>query len=105
MAQISVTIGDKTYPLACANGEEERLYKLAAYVDSKAKSLGDKLGHVNEGRLMLMSAILIADELHEAMEGKGVQGIIGSVSEDELAGIINEVASEVEGIAEKLPNA
>ncbi|MFC3052696.1 cell division protein ZapA [Kordiimonas pumila] len=103
MAQITVSINGKTYPLACADGDEERLHKLASYVDSKAKSLSSKLGHINESRLMLMSAVLIADELHDALENKGSRGIIGSVSEDELAKIINEVASEVEGIAEKLP--
>jgi len=105
MAQISVSINEKTYPLACADGDEERLHKLAAYVDSKARSISDKLGHVSEARLMLMSAVLIADELHESLEGKDSKGIIGSVSEDDLARIISEVASEVEGIAEKLPTA
>ena len=102
MAQISVTINGKLYPLACADGEEDRLHKLAAYVDSKTRDIAGKLGHVNEARLILMSALLIADELHDALEGNGAEGILGAFTEDDLAGILNEVASEVEGIAEKL---
>lgn len=102
MAQISVTINGKLYPLACADGEEERLSNLAAYVDSKTKDIAGKLGHVSEARLILMAALLIADELHDSLEGQGGQGLIGTLTEDDLAGILNEVASEVEGIAEKL---
>tara|TARA_R110002096_G_scaffold112431_7_gene244942 strand:+ start:695 stop:1012 length:318 start_codon:yes stop_codon:yes gene_type:complete len=102
MAQISVTINGKLYPLACANGEEERLSKLAAYVDSKTRDISGKLGHVSEARLILMAALMIADELHDTLEGQGNQGLMGALSENDLAGILNEVSSEVEAIAEKL---
>ena len=102
MAQIHVDINNKSYPLACADGDEDRLTQLAAYVDSKAKELSEKLGHVAESRLLLMVAILIADELQDALEGTGAQGVLGGYSQDDLAMIIHEVASEVEGIADKL---
>lgn len=102
MAQVSVSINDKLYPLACADGEEERLKKLAAYVDSKTRDIAGKLGHVNEARLILMAALIIADELHDTVEGKENHNFLGSISENDLAAILNEVASEVEGIAEKL---
>ncbi|MBV1900146.1 MAG: cell division protein ZapA [Kordiimonadaceae bacterium] len=102
MAQISVTINGKIYPLACADGEEERLHKLASYIDGKTKDIAGKLGNVNETRLILMAAVLIADELQDALEGQGNQGLLGALSEDDMAGVLNEVAVEVEAIAEKL---
>jgi cell division protein ZapA len=105
MAQISVNINGKSHLLACADGEEEQLKQLAEYVNSKTVALTEKLGHVSESKLLLMASLLIADELNEALEGKGQQGIIGGISEDDLAGIINEVAIEVEGIADQLAKA
>lgn len=105
MAQIQVTVAGKSYPLACAEGDEDRLHKLAAYVDNKAKDLTEKLGHINETRLILMAAVLIADELHDTMEGKGQQGLLSGLSEDDMASVLNEVAAEVEGIAEQLVSA
>ena len=105
MAQISVNVNGKPYPLACAEGDEDRIRKLAAYVDTKARDLAGKLGHINESRLLLMSAVLIADELHEALENGGSGGLMSAISESDLAKILNEVSSEVEGIAEKLSNA
>jgi cell division protein ZapA len=105
MAQINVTVAGKSYPLACADGDEDRLHKLAAYIDSKTSDLTSKLGHINEARLILMAAVLIADELHDTLEGKGQQGLIGALSEKDLAAVLNEVAVEVEGIAEQLVSA
>ncbi|WP_262693994.1 cell division protein ZapA [Kordiimonas aquimaris] len=105
MAQINVTVAGKSYPLACADGDEDRLHSLAAYIDSKTADLTEKLGHVNETRLILMAAVLIADELHDTLEGKGHEGLIGALSEDDLASMLNEVASEVETIADQLKTA
>jgi cell division protein ZapA len=105
MAQVHVTVAGKQYPLACADGDQERLEKLAAYVDSKAQALSDQLGHVNEARLMLMAAVLIADELHDSLDGKASAAMMSGLTEDDMASVLNEVASEVEAIAEKLTNA
>lgn len=105
MAQIHVTVAGKSYPLACAEGDEERLYKLAGYIDGKTSALTEKLGHVSETRLILMAAVLIADELHDSLEGKGHDGLLNSLSEDDMAAVLNEVANEVEGIADQLTKA
>ncbi|WP_417464674.1 cell division protein ZapA [Kordiimonas sp.] len=102
MAQISVSVNGKNYPLACAEGEQEQLQKLAAYVDAKCKDLTSKLGHINENRILLMAAVLIADELHDALDGKGGPALMGALSEEDMASVLNEVASEVEGITDRL---
>jgi len=105
MAQVTVTVNDKHYPLACANGEEERLKQLASYVDGKTKTLAKQLGHVSEARLMLMAAVLIADELHDSLDGKNSDAMLSGLTEDDMASVLNEVAFEVEAIAEKLTSA
>ena len=68
MGQINVTIGGRSYPLACRDGEEERLTSLAAHVDAKAAELASAIGQMSEPRLLLMSAILIADELFDVKD-------------------------------------
>lgn len=105
MAQISVSVNNKHYPLACADGDEDRLHKLAAYVDNKTKALAKQLGHVSEARLMLMAAVLIADELHDSLDGKNSAALLSGLTEDDMASVLNEVAFEVEAIAEKLTSA
>jgi cell division protein ZapA len=73
LGQISIKIRDRTYRLSCGDGEEERLQQLAAHVRSKVEQLNDEFGRIGEGHALLMSAILIADELWDEREGKGLK--------------------------------
>lgn len=66
MAEVSVEVGGRGYRLGCAEGEEAHLTQMAAMIDAEARKLGRQLGSVPEGRLLLMSALMIADRLHEA---------------------------------------
>lgn len=65
MSQVNVTIAGRSYRIACADGEEEHLEKLAALVDSKIEEMRTSFGEIGDMRLHVMAAITIADELHE----------------------------------------
>ena len=71
MAQVKITIGGRTYPLACRDGEEAHLTALAAHLQDKADELGHTLGTLSEARLLLMAGILVADELFEQRRSTG----------------------------------
>lgn len=71
MASVSVTIGGRTYPLACRDGEETHLTALAQHLQDKADELGAALGTLSEPRLLLMAGILVADELFELRKASG----------------------------------
>ncbi|MGA2495070.1 MAG: cell division protein ZapA [Roseiarcus sp.] len=66
MAQVAVTIGGRTYRLACNEGEEEHLESLARLVDSKFDTIHKSFGEIGDQRLIVMAALTIADELTEA---------------------------------------
>lgn len=66
MGQVALSLNGRTYRLACGAGEEERLKLLATYVKEKLEKLSGEFGQIGEARLMLMGAILIADELLDA---------------------------------------
>ena len=42
MAQVNVSVNGKAYTLACAEGDQDRPSKLAAYVDEKIGDLLEK---------------------------------------------------------------
>lgn len=69
MAQVNVEIGGRTYALSCREGGQPHLAALAAGVAEKADKLTTQLGQMSEARLLLMAALMIADELHEAQNG------------------------------------
>ena len=66
MPLVNVMVNSRAYTIACDEGEEDHLRELAAHVDSKAKELLSSVGQVGDQRLLLMAALLIADEHHEA---------------------------------------
>jgi len=61
MGQLTIYINGKPYLVGCEDGEEKRLEALAAEFDAKVRSLGAGTA-LGETRLMLMGALLLADE-------------------------------------------
>jgi cell division protein ZapA len=66
MAQVSVTIGGRVYRMACDDGQEEHLMRLARDLDQKLAQLREAFGEIGDTRLAVMGAIVVADELSEA---------------------------------------
>jgi cell division protein ZapA len=66
MPQVSVSIANRTYELACGDGEEERVKELAAYVDEKVAQLRVQLPGAPEIKLMVFASLLLAEESREA---------------------------------------
>ena len=67
MPLVNVMINTRAYTLACDEGEEEHLKGLAGVVDEKVRELLGSVGQVGDSRLLLMAALLIADEHQEAL--------------------------------------
>jgi cell division protein ZapA len=66
MAQVNVTIGGRVYRMACDDGQEDHLMRLARDLDQKFAQLREAFGEIGDTRLAVMAAIMVADELSEA---------------------------------------
>ena len=66
MSHISVTINGRQYRMACEEGQEVRLLKLAESFESRIGSLRGKFGEIGDARLTVMAALTVADELMDA---------------------------------------
>lgn len=64
MVEVSVTINGRDYRIACDDGQEEHVERLAAGVDKRIGELVASLGRqVGDTTLLVMASLLIADEL------------------------------------------
>ena len=70
MGQVAVTFNNQEHHLACQTGGEERLKMLAGYIEERAADLIERMGPVGDLRLLLMTATMIADELHDLNDGE-----------------------------------
>ena len=69
MPLVNVMVNGRAYTIACDDGEEGHLKELASHVDVKAREVLASVGQVGDVRMLLMAALLIADEHHE-LSGK-----------------------------------
>ena len=63
MSHINVTINGRQYRMACEEGQEVRLLKLAESLEARIQSLRGKFGEIGDARLTVMAALTVCDEL------------------------------------------
>ena len=95
MAEVTITLNGRTYRLECDDGEEAHLLSLSDKVGECLGALQKQFGQVGDDRLLLMSALTIADELNSAK--KKVKDL-----EAELAGSEDKVADQFTAAADRI---
>ena len=98
MAQVDVTINDRSYRIACDDGQDGHLIQLAQYVDSRVQELVSSVGQVGDARLLVMASLLIADELSETLTTLNNQ----DGSQQDNSPTMEHVAQTMENLAERI---
>ncbi|MCA6105938.1 cell division protein ZapA [Bradyrhizobium cenepequi] len=89
MSHINVTINGRQYRMACEEGQEVRLLKLAENLESRIESLRGKFGEIGDARLTVMAALTACDELVDA--GARIRSL-----EEEIEALRNSGAAAVD---------
>ncbi|WP_341899112.1 cell division protein ZapA [Ferrovibrio terrae] len=66
MSMVKVTVNNRLYEIGCDDGEEEQVRRLSQILDGRVRELAALVGQVGEARLMLMTALTLADDLEQA---------------------------------------
>ena len=66
MSHVNVIINGRQYRMACEEGQEVRLLKLAESLESRVEQLRGKFGEIGDQRLTVMAALTVCDELLDA---------------------------------------
>ena len=98
MGQINVTVGGHQYLLACRDGEESHLGRLAQMLNVKSEQLREQLGAIPENRMLLMAGILLADELADARDKGGT----AEPDSTQIDQILNQATDRIKNIASLL---
>jgi cell division protein ZapA len=62
MPQVEITIGGRSFEVACQAGEEQFLQSAAAMLDTEAAHLSGQIGRLPEARMLLMAGLMLADK-------------------------------------------
>lgn len=118
MRTVIATIQGKEYTLACDAGQEQHLLQLVTQLNGRAESLVKGVGKLPEPMLLLYTALMVADELHEQkaetlrlkdelaqalrqINDGGDDARIAALEEG-MAESLHALAARIEGLADKL---
>ena len=111
---ISIMLNGRKYPVSCDYGQEENVLRLDSYIDNIYSGLSEQIGAVSEGRLLVMTGLLVADELSEAYDeveklqqeakeaAEQARGQTLEEIEDSLSQLLNKLSDRIEHIADSL---
>ncbi len=78
MPEVQITIGGRSFEVACQEGEESYLHTAARLLDTEASALVGQIGRLPEARMLLMAGLMLADKtagleekLRDAQEALG----------------------------------
>ena len=63
MTELEISIGGRSFSVACDNEEQEKVRQAAALINEEADSIQTQLGRLPESKMLLLSALMIADRL------------------------------------------
>lgn len=119
MKTVKAIVYGKEYTLACDAGQENHLQQLVMQLNSRAKTLEKAVGKLPEGLMMVYTALMLSDELHDSqrdnarlkdeltnthrlLHDNAPDDARLAALEEEVAGNLQELAQRIEGLASKL---
>ncbi len=110
MPHLNVTINGRNYAIACEDGQQEHLGRLAEYVKARVDELVDSVGQIGDARLLLMASLLVSDELSDAYSDlEAARAALDDASQTTPVAddegtmlLIEQMAARIEAIAEQL---
>ena len=91
MAEVDITVNNRSYRISCKDGEEERILGLASLINNQVQQLSEKIGQLGEARMILLASLVLLDKSEE--------------SEKEAEKIISVTAEKIEKLAKKFSDA
>lgn len=102
MATVTLQINGHAHEFSCDDGQEGHLREMAEIVNRRLRDLAQGVGAVGETKLLIMAALLLADELSDAYaQLEGRKHMVDPQDEAHLA----DVALRLERLATRLLQA
>jgi cell division protein ZapA (FtsZ GTPase activity inhibitor) len=109
MPIVNLSIGKSKYEIDCKEGEEEKIYKLAAKLNERVNHLSIAIRGADEKTILMLSAIIIEEELetirkHNKEDNKNSNSTIDPQAADVILKGINNLTNQIEMLANKIKN-
>ena len=100
MAKADISLRGRSFSIACAPGQEQRVQKLAEQLDARVDQIASAVGDIGDERLLLITALSLLDELDSARRGVSAR----PETDARAVEILITMAGRVEALAARLEN-
>ena len=109
MAQVTIRINGFAYTVGCEDGQEPHLERMATEIEQRITSIKAIGGQSGEARLLMLAALLLADELHDTRKAAAAAPAAGPEKPTKAAAEkharLRRLAARAEEIAADLSDA
>ena len=116
MSQVTVTINGRQFRMACEDGQESHLLRLAQDLDQRIERLRGTFGEIGDTRLTVMAALTVADELADTsgklrrleedlsglQDARAVSAERAEATQAAIAAALNSAAERIEQVIKAL---
>jgi len=99
MAKADISIRGRSYSVACAPGQADRLIALSHQLDSRVRDIASAVGDIGDDRLLLIAALALLDELDAAYRAQ-IEAAGPDVTR--AAHALNDTAARIEALAVRI---
>ena len=99
MGEVNVLVNGRSFTITCDDGEEPRIRRLAY---AKVAEFVASIGQAEEARLLVLAALVIADELSDANEALQQERNRARAADAERIAAADAAASGIHGMAERI---
>jgi cell division protein ZapA len=100
LAKADISLRGRSFSIACAPGQEQRVQKLAEQLDARVSQIASAVGDIGDERLLLITALSLLDELDSARRGVSAR----PETDARAVEILIAMAGRVEALAARLEN-
>ena len=110
MGTMNINVYGRDYAIACDDGQEAHLGKLAQMVNDRVKQLSQQMGRAPEHTMLIYTTLMLADELLDALakaKGKTPPSDDQKLQDMEaaMAASMQQIAGRIEKLAGELEKA
>ena len=116
MSQVTVTINGRQFRVACEDGQEGHLLRLAQELDQRIDKMRGNFGEIGDARLTIMAALTAVDELADVtgrlkrleqelaslQEARVVSSEHAKATQAAIIAALNAAAERIEGLTREL---
>ena len=111
MGEVNLDINGRSYGIVCDDGQEERVAEVGQYVNQRAQDIAAAGAAANDTHLLALTSLLLADEIKELHDSKGMPMPQASTAEPQrvseederlIVEAIEHLATRIEAVADRL---